>query len=189
MKHKYTILLGILLISGVDLYSQINKRGTWNLSTGADVLYPENSFRRTHGWGFGVSAKAEYLFQKHTSLTFSSGYYTLAGKTAPDNPTDLNVYGIPVKAGLRYYLGNFYIGGEGGFVYQGNYKPRNGFVYAFSIGDEIITNRNNENSLDISLRHEVWKTDISRAFAGIRIAYEFRLGKSKVRSTSTNKSY
>lgn len=91
------------------------------------------------------------------------------------NPDARTVLGIPVKAGLRYYLGNFYFGGDAGYLNQSGFESNNGFAYSFFIGDEIITNKKNKNSLDLSIRHEAWVTDRTRAFASIRLAYEFRV--------------
>jgi hypothetical protein len=175
MRLKIIISAAFCLFLLKELHSQVSKLNTWNLSAGLDAVFPETSFRKTHSQGFGATLKAEFRFQEHTSLTFSSGLYRFPGKTYVENPNARNAFGVPVKAGLRYYLGKFYIGGEGGWIKQSGYKANNGFVYAFSIGDEIITSKRSTNSLDISLRNEVWVTDRSRAFAGLRLAYEFRL--------------
>lgn len=156
--------------------AQVSKKGSWNLSAGADFLVPERRFRATHNSGFGATFKAEYLFSRHASLILSTGWYQLQAKTNVENPEGDAVSGIPVKAGLRYYFGNFYIGGDGGYLRQSGFNPANGVVWSFFIGDEII-NRRNGNSLDISVRHEAWDTDRSRAFIGIRLAYEFRIGQ------------
>jgi hypothetical protein len=171
------ILCIIICILSIDLssYAQISKQRTWNLSIGADVIYPENNFRKTHGWGYGTTIKTEYLFEKHISLIFSTGIYSLSGKINILNPKAQHVQGLPVKAGLRYYFGNFYIGGNAGWMYQFGFEANNGLVYSFFIGDELITNKRNKNSLDISFRHEAWVTDRTRAFAALRLAYEFRI--------------
>ena len=169
-----SILLYILLLFSTNLCAQINKIGTWNLSIGADGLYPENNFRKTHNGGLGATIKGEYLFSKHTSVTISSGFYTLAPKTNILNPDGQRVNGIPLKVGGRYYFDKFYFGGAAGWLNQSGFKSNNGFVYSFFLGDELITGKNG-NSLDISLRHEAWVTDQTRAFIGLRLAYEFRI--------------
>ena len=76
---------------------------------------------------------AEYLFDKHTSLIFSTGAYSLSGKTSLLNPDARTVWGIPIKAGLRYYLGNFYFGGDAGYLNQSGFEPNNGFAYILII--------------------------------------------------------
>lgn len=164
----------LLLLQSNSGFSQISKFHTWNLSMGTDALFPENNFKKTHKLGIGLTAKAEYLFAKHTSVIFSTGIYTLNGKTNLLNPDGEAATTLPLKIGGRYYLGNFYIGGETGWLYQQGFKPNNGFLYTFFIGDELIANRHG-NSLDISLRHEAWVTDEIRSFVGLRLAYEFRL--------------
>lgn len=169
------LLFVLILLSSQFSEAQINRGRKWNFSIGANYLYPENNFKKTHNGGFGATLKAEYLFLKHLSLTLSSGVYSLDGKTSLLNPDGRSATGTPLKAGLRYYFGNFYLGGEGGVLYQHGFKPGSGVLYALSIGDEIITNRRNSNSLDISFRHEAWVTDKTRAFIGVRLAYEFRL--------------
>lgn len=172
-KIYLTILLQFLMVAAGN--AQIYQKKTWNLSAGADLIYPEKNFRKTHDWGAGVSLKAEYLFHKHTSFTIGTGFYRLGGKTNEIfNPDASPVIGFPIKAGLRYYLGTFYIGGEGGWVQQSRFRSGNGFVYAFSIGDELITGKN-KNSLDLSIRHEVWNTDSPRGLVALRLAYEFRV--------------
>lgn len=172
-KVYLTILLHFLFVCSAA--GQIHQKKSWNLSAGADLIYPEKNFRKTHGWGAGVSLKAEYLFHEHTSLTLGTGFYQLSGKTNEIfNPDARSVNGFPIKAGLRYYLGSFYIGGEGGWVQQSRFRSGNGLVYAFTIGDELITGKN-RNSLDLSIRHEVWNTDSQRGLVALRLAYEFRV--------------
>lgn len=164
----------IVLFFTSSSLAQVNKFHTWNMSTGVDFLYPENNFRKSHSWGYGATFKAEYLFAKHTSVILSAGYYTLTGKATLVNPAGKSVTGIPVKAGGRYYFGNFYLGGEAGLLWQTGFRPNTGFLYSFFVGDELISGKNG-NSLDITVRHEAWVTDQTRAFVALRLAYEFRL--------------
>ncbi|MBL7748702.1 MAG: hypothetical protein JNM19_14795 [Chitinophagaceae bacterium] len=173
---KFTVIIFILasFLLSTSLSAQIGKMNTWNLSLGADVIYPENNFRKTHGWGYGATVKAEYVFAKHTSVTASTGFYSLAAKTNILNPGGETVFGVPVKVGGRYYIGNFYLGGDAGLMLQSGFKKNEGFVYSFFLGDELVTGKHG-NSLDISIRHEAWVTDQARAFVGLRLAYEFRL--------------
>jgi hypothetical protein len=176
MRNKYTCLclMFACCFSYSGSHAQIGKLNSWNLSVGADVIYPENTFRKTHGWGYGATIKAEYVFAKHTSVTGSTGFYHLSPKTNILNPGREGVSGVPLKLGGRYYLGNFYLGGDAGLLFQGGFKKNDGFVYSFFLGDELVTGKHG-NSLDISIRHEAWVTDLTRAFVGLRLAYEFRL--------------
>ncbi len=173
---KSTVIIFILAscFLSTGLSAQIGKMKTWNLSLGADVIYPENNFRKTQGWGYGATVKAEYVFAKHTSVIASTGFYSLSGKTNILNPGGETVFGVPIKVGGRYYIGNFYLGGDAGLLLQSGFKKNEGFVYSFFLGDELVTGKSG-NSLDISIRHEAWVTDQTRAFVGLRLAYEFRI--------------
>jgi len=164
----------VCCLSGTGIQAQIGKLNSWNMSVGADVIYPENLFRKTHSWGYGATLKAEYVYAKHVSVTGLIGIYGLSSKTNMLNPGGESITGVPLKLGGRYYLGNFYLGGDAGLLLQSGYKKNEGFVYSFYLGDELVTGKTG-NSLDISIRHEAWVTDQTRAFLGLRLAYEFRL--------------
>lgn len=172
IKSTFFALLFITIYASAG--AQVVKPHTWNLSFGADAAFPENSFRKTHAQGLGITVKSEYVFDKHYSITFSTGFYTLAGRTNLLNPGGKAANGLPLKVGGRYYLGNFYLGGEAGYLNLSGFQSKSGFLYSFFLGDELITSKNG-NSLDISARHEAWVTDVTRAFVGLRLAYEFRL--------------
>ncbi|MCX6316655.1 MAG: hypothetical protein NTW29_05165 [Bacteroidetes bacterium] len=176
MKNKCTFLscLLVLFVMNTNLSAQIGKLHTWNLSIGADLAYPENTFRKTHSWGYGSTIKSEYVFANHTSVTGSVGFYQFSSKTNLLNPGGERLTGVPIKLGGRYYFGNFYLGGDAGLLLQGGYKKNEGFAYSFLLGDELITGKHG-NSLDISFRYESWVTEIRRSFVGLRLAYEFRL--------------
>jgi len=174
MKCNIFSILLFLCIVYTSVNAQVVKPHTWNLSIGADGLFPENNFRKTHSKGLGGTIKAEYVFDKHYSIIFSTGYYTLAGRTNILNPAGKAANGVPIKVGGRYYLGNFYLGGEAGYLNVSGFQFKNGFLYSFFVGDELLAGKHG-NSIDISVRHEAWVTDKTRAFIGLRLAYEFRL--------------
>jgi hypothetical protein len=162
------IYLFVFLSFPLILFAQIGRQGSINVSTGADFLIPSSTLATTNRAGFGFSSKFEHVFARHTSVTVSGSIYHFPGDKSPD----LNV--IPVLAGLRYYLGNFYLGAEAGNGFGLQPDRQNGFVYAFSAGDEIVTGRNG-NSLDISFRIQGWSPEKELRFYGVRVAYEFRL--------------
>ena len=174
MKTTKLILILFAFILGQNAYSQISKLRTVNLSVGADVNFAERLLRQTHQRGIGGTAKVEYVFAKHTSTTLSVGYTSFFDSKLINVPVQ-KLSGIPLKAGLRYYLGNFYVASDAGVVIKTGYLTGNAFAYSFSVGDEIITSKRNQNSLDISLRHEGWIRNQQYNFIGLRLAYEFRL--------------
>ena len=174
-KIKLTLAFFIVSILTIQhTNAQIGEKRSFNLSIGADVNFAERTLRETHQRGIGATVKGEYIFAKHASVTASVGYTSFFdSKLINVKVADLS--GIPIKAGLRYYLGNFYVASEAGIVKKTGYLDGNAFVYSFSVGDEIITNKRNGNSLDISLRHEGWIRNEQYNFIGLRLAYEFRI--------------
>ena len=174
MKTTKLIFIAFSIFFTQNIQAQISELRTFNLSIGADVNIAERLLRQTHQRGVGGAVKVEYVFAKHTSTTLSVGYASFFESKLINVPVE-KLSGIPLKAGLRYYLGNFYVASEGGMVIKTGYLNGNAFVYSFAVGDEIITSKRNQNSLDISLRHEGWVRNQQYNFIGIRLAYEFRL--------------
>jgi hypothetical protein len=162
-----TLRVVLLLLLPVAAFSQIGKKGSTNVSAGADFLLPSSSFATTHNFGLGLTLKGEYVFAQHVSATVSGSFYHFT----EDAATHLNA--IPLLGGLRYYLGNFYLGAEAGAVFQIHPSGSSALAYSFSVGDELFTSGGN--SLDISVRVQNWNTDAMRRFYGVRVAYEFRI--------------
>lgn len=158
----------LLICFPLAVCAQVARKGSTNVSAGVDFLLPSSAFATSHNQGYGVTLKSEYVFARHISATLAGSFYHFRGGEA----NDINL--IPVLAGLRYYVGNFYLGGEAGAGIGVNPVNRNGFMYAFSVGDEIITGSGG-NSLDISIRLQNWNQQTTQRFYGLRVAYEFRI--------------
>jgi hypothetical protein len=165
MKLIYICLLSIIPSVAI---SQVGKKGSINISSAVDLLLPSANLALTHNYGYGFSLKAEYVFAHHISTTLSGSFLNFPG----DKVQNLQL--VPVFAGLRYYLGNFYLGAEAGTGIEIHPGKSNNFIYAFSLGDEIVTGRHG-NSLDISLRITNWEQEVQQRFYGLRLAYEFRI--------------
>lgn len=176
MRTIKTILICFVIIFFHIQHSnaQIGKLKSVNLSFGPDVSFAQRLLRETHQRGIGGTVKGEYVFAKHTSATISAGYVSFF-ENKLSNVSAEKLVGIPIKAGLRYYLGQFYVSSEAGIVFNSGFRTGNGFVYSFAVGDEIVTSKRNGNSLDISLRHEGWIRNQQYNFIGLRLAYEFLL--------------
>lgn len=170
---KILIITNLIIAYPVSAFCQVGKKGSTNISVGGEALFANSTLRQTHHPGAGMNIKGEYVFAKHTSVTTSVGYNYLAGKKI-DGKRQNPIESIPLKAGLRYYLGNFYAMAEAGVLIERNFEAGNGMIYSVAMGDEIVRQANG-NSLDISLRYERWGTRIYSSIVGLRIAYEFRL--------------
>jgi hypothetical protein len=177
MKTKCTLLLiGIVLcLCNASLHAQINKKGGFSINFGPEMLAPEGSFNSTHRIGLGGSIKMEYAYGKHLSATLNTGFSSLPGRNFFDPVlltktkfTSLNA--LPLKAGSRYYLGNFYFAGEGGVVWLSGYAKGANALLSVGLGDKIKIGRNR---IDISARQEVWFLPSGNLnMAVIRAAFE-----------------
>jgi len=170
-----------LLVSALTFFSnrcdaQAYPVKTFSGSAGAEALFAESKLASTHRTGAGVTLKGEYVFGGHVSATVNTGYYFMPAKTI-ENTNTADISAIPVKAGVRYYLGSFYGAGEvGGIFFVGN-NSRGGLLYSFGMGDKFRAGRN---VFDIGLRHEGWSTsENSRGIIALRVAYEFALNEKE----------
>ncbi len=178
-------LLPILIITSLTfsksltLLGQANKQHTLSMNFGPELFAPEN-FWSTHKAGVGLSIKTEYTFGKHASTTFNTGITYFDGKrqfedfTSPVPKFYKPIIAIPLKAGARYYVGNFYFLGEAGAIVMTDYSNGTKAVFSAGIGDKIKIGRR---KLDISARQEIWlgKNREQYNLAALRIAYEFNL--------------
>jgi len=158
--------------------SQPYGKGTFSLSLGGEVLIPEKSLSQSHKTGLGATLKGEYVFGKHVTATIVTGYYFLKGRNKNMINYE-NISAVPVKTGLRYYLGSFYAGGEAGALFISGFNKGTNFVYSLGMGDKIkINNR----VIDIALRHEAWVFQgNSNGMIALRVGYEFAVNQpSKV---------
>ncbi len=174
---KETFLLALLMtILGLNTtVGQANKKESYSVNFGPELLFPESDFRETHKNGFGASVKGEYTFGKHLSTTLNTGFSVFQGKRKPGNVlnTPLNyasLVAVPVKVGARYYVGSFYVQGEGGIVLASKFVRSTNGLLSIGLGDKI---RVGGNKIDISVRQETWFAR-PRNFnmAVIRVAYE-----------------
>ncbi len=168
------VVFSLLTIQQVQ--AQANKQHTLSINFGPELFAPEN-FWGTHKVGIGLSVKTEYTFGKHASATFNTGFTHFDGKrqfedfTSPSPSFYNSIFAIPVKAGARYYVGNFYFLGEAGAIIMTNYSNGTKAVFSAGIGDKINIGRK---KLDISARQEIWlgKNREQYNVAVLRVAYE-----------------
>jgi hypothetical protein len=164
-----------LLVANIKSLAQANKKESFSINFGPELLVPESNFRRTHNIGYGTSIKAEYTFGKHLSTTVNSGFTTFKGRGFFPVGSSIqedykSILAIPIKAGARYYLGNFYFQGEGGLIFLNRFTNATNAVFTVGLGDKI---KLGYNKLDISLRQEIWLNSPDNFnMAVIRVAYE-----------------
>jgi hypothetical protein len=180
MKKIKKLLLILTTLMGISFSAlcQPYQKGTFSVSTGGEVLFAESNLNTSHNTGLGATLKGEYVFGKHATATVASGYYFMNGKST--EPVDYeNISAVPVKGGVRYYLGSFYGAGEAGIIYFSGYNQGTGFVYSFGLGDKI---KLSSRVVDIALRHEAWViAGNTNAVIALRLGYEFAVNQKSNR--------
>jgi hypothetical protein len=170
----FMLSIALLLICQTGM-AQANKKESFSINFGPEIAFTESAFRTTHRAGYGGSIKAEYTFGKHVSATINSGVLFFQGRgyfepLAIQPKTYENLTAIPLKAGLRYYIGNFYVAGEAGAVFLNKYANTTRPAVSMGIGDKIKIGQGN---IDISLRQEFWFGNPNNLnMAVLRVAYE-----------------
>lgn len=178
MKKFKIALLGLSVLVGASSFAQSEKKkesGGTTFSIGAEAALPIGKDLKDL-WSFGVggSAKAAINVFDGGDVTISAGYISFMGKTI--GGVKVNALGtIPVKAGLRFKLGeSFYGEPQLGYTIakvSGTSGNLNGFTYAAGFGYMA-------SSVDIGVRYEAWTksengVSASPSFIGLRVGYSF----------------
>ncbi len=167
-----TAMLAVLAASCFSAVAQPHPRGTFTAAAGLELLVPEYPLRQQLSAGAGATLKGEYVFSRHAAVTAASGYYRMPGRRAL-----VAMQGIPLKAGIRYYLGNFYASGEAGILFLTAGDTRSSFLWSAGLGDKI---RWGSRTVDVGIRHEAWPGFYARSgIIAARAAIELELQQSR----------
>jgi hypothetical protein len=173
---KVYLLFLFVQFTSITLKAQANKQHSLSVNFGPELFAPED-FWDTHKVGAGISVKTEYTFGKHASTTFNTGLTYFEGKrkfedfTSPQPEFYRPILAIPLKAGARYYVGNFYFLGEAGAIIMTDFSNTTKAIFSAGLGDKIKIGRK---KLDVSARQEIWlgKNREQYNMAVLRVAYE-----------------
>ncbi|AYL98135.1 hypothetical protein HYN43_023865 [Mucilaginibacter celer] len=147
--------IGISINPGVDVNSSNNK------ILGGDIaLYQPvtNNLMATFSAGF-----------THMNRQYLSTYGLMDGNGNIYYNNNLTVRNIvPVKAGLRAFLGDvFYLGGEAGVAFASNRNTS--FVYTPSLGFKL------RNGLDIGAKYDNYSHRLIQDALSLKLGYRFKL--------------
>ncbi|HMG83917.1 MAG TPA: outer membrane beta-barrel protein [Ferruginibacter sp.] len=180
---KLTIITLLVLCTSVVALAQ-NESGNFKFSVGPEIGYTAGPFAQSWSLGAGGSAQAEFFCTDHASITLMGGFIGYLGASVPGQPQykyhPFNT--IPVKAGIRLYLGeSFHIGAQAGVGFLDDGANRTtAFAYSPIIGYNFKTG--NDNAIDFSIKYDGYsfnKKDIPTGYGntfgavGLRIAYVF----------------
>lgn len=173
MKRSLLSAVFALVIS-IGAFAQ---KGNNQVGVGAELNTPLGSFGDAYKTGYGGTIKGLYGIGKAGQLTLTTGYSSFKGqsKTAFGYSYAGQTFTmVPVSAGYRHHLNNFYLEGQLGATINGTkangvkVESMTKFAFAANAGYEI-------KGLDLSLRYHT-EGDVLSLFAA-RIGYNLNLGK------------
>jgi len=144
----------------------------WDVGDGHGTKFSE--------FGIGATIKYAYNFNETLAATFQTGYIYFPGKDLGGGK--VNSGQIPIKAGVRFSMSNFYVEPQFGLSSY-NVKAvsttedvsgsgsTTAFTYAIGIG--AMASRN----FDIGLRYEAMSKDGTQGFLALRLAYSLPFGR------------
>lgn len=182
MKKMKFLMLSLSILAATSVFAQKESKkdaGGTTFSIGAEAALPVGKDLKD-GWSFGIggSAKAAINIFDGGDVTISAGYISFMGKseTILGQTFKNSALGtIPIKAGLRFRLGEgFYGEPQLGYTIakvSGSSGNANGFTYAAGVGYMA-------SSVDVCVRYEAWTksengSTFSPSFIGLRVAYNF----------------
>lgn len=188
MKKLFSLAVAALALSSAAFAQDKGGSQGTAISVGLEAGLPIGKFGNSgvkfsdaYKFGIGGSAKVAIPIFENGAVTLSAGYISFSGKSETiggvtfKNPA-LSM--IPLKAGLRYTLGNtsgFYIEPQLGYSIakvKGASESASGFTYAANVGMLI------NNMIDLALRYEgasLNKSVGTVSHIGLRAAYSFNL--------------
>lgn len=159
MKKIFIVFIGLGSI--ISVQAQEYNKG-FRLGLGLNGGFPTDS---DYEGSLGADIRLQYDFTRSTSMTLTSGYTHLFVKGDDQGF-------VPVKLGLKYFLGNqFYLLGEAGVGLGVSKELDNTLILvpAFGFANKYI---------DASVRYEHYNDYESDQIA-LRLAYGFSLKKKK----------
>jgi hypothetical protein len=183
---KFTIL-AILIFCTVTSFAQVEPRqGRFNFSLGLEAGYTAGPYAQRWNVGAGGTGQLEYFVRDNISMTLLSGYVGYLGDKESSGLKYRSINIVPVKAGVRFYLGrSFHVGGELGAGFLGNGGSHTtAFAYSPIIGFNFKTrdSEGQRGGVDISIKYDGYTFNdgdvpngLGNTFAavGLRIAYVF----------------
>ncbi len=175
----YAMAAALLVLACSNANAQTVTPSKFRLGIGIDALVPVGNTATTQSFGLGLTPRLQYGLSDKLALTFTSGIYHFFPKTVsypasgsfPGIQTQYKSNIIPVKAGIKAFLGNnFYLSGEAGVAFEVS-EGGLGKHFLWSPGIGYATKR-----WDIGARYENFSGNrYSDGVTALRVAYGFGL--------------
>lgn len=168
---KQSLLFLLLSFVVINLHAQKRIEYPLFISVSPDMIVPNAEFAETHRLGFGATATIGYKLNNNIAPVISYSYYLVPGV----NKSIETLTASALKAGGRFYLGNFYLVGDAGVMFTNGYDNASRFIFGLGGGDEIKLNRRSK--LDISAAYESFDTGRNNGIIAVRLGYTYFIGR------------
>ncbi|WKW45578.1 hypothetical protein P3875_07235 [Myroides sp. JBRI-B21084] len=143
-------------------FSQTEYNKGYRLGLGLNAGLLTNDY---YDYSLGVDVRLQYDFSQKKSITLTTGYNHFFNEMEDEGM-------VPVKFGLKYFLGNkFYLMGEAGAAIGVVGDLNNSLLLAPTFGYAT-------KYIDASIRYENYNDYVTDQIA-LRLAYGFKLNKKK----------
>ena len=169
---KKAIVLTLFAVC-TSIMAMAQKDGKTKFSAGPEIGIATGTFGLSWGLGIGVSAQAEHFFQENVSGTALLGLISYFGKSYAPGKKYTAYTTIPLRVGVRYYIGDgFHAGlqiGVGFLSYGGS--STTAFAYSPQLGYNFKTNKNK--AIDLTLKYDAYTKNGTIGAIDLRVAYVF----------------
>lgn len=167
-------LLALVLLSGAAFSSFAQSSSdAGKFSIGVEAGLPVGDAKEISSFAIGGSLKYDHPIAEGTFVTLSAGYTKFLLKSEFKD-AGLSLYGIPVKAGLKYFFAeSFYGEAQLGAAFVkasaegGGSNSTTAFAYSPGIGYVL------GGGVDLGVRYEAWSKNGTTSQIAARLAYSF----------------
>lgn len=173
MKKAFLLFaVGLFFIGATKAQTYERPIGS-EFSIGISPALPVGDFNKTSSFGLGADLKYAYNFDETIAATVSAGYNNFfVKKDLKDLGFESNVGFVPIKAGVRFSMGNLYAEPQIGAAIGTSEGSETKLTYAGQIG--VMASPN----FDVSLRYEGISAgkklngdNATLGFVALRLAY------------------
>ncbi|MFN4284421.1 MAG: hypothetical protein ACK4E8_00485 [Lacibacter sp.] len=169
MQKLFNAIILLSLIAFDTTAQRPPRQQPYFISIGPDVLIPDGEFDLTHRTGVGATAEIGWRAGRTLAPVAGYSWYSLPGKAG-----NVSLSAQIIRGGMRAYLGNLYLMGEAGTMFQTGYADGNAFVWILGAGDEIRLGRRTR--IDVSGRYESFNAVRRVGVIGVRTAFTWKWG-------------
>lgn len=167
---KKTLVALAVLVGGLFTVNQVSAQRApgHEIQIGVSPMLPLGDFGDLTSFGIGADVQYAYNFDESIAATVSAGYNHFLVKSEYKDMFDDPGY-VPVKAGVRYGIGQFYLHPQLGVTVATAEGAGAAFTYGIGAGANLGA------KTDLSLRYEAMsKNSATTSFLGLRLGFRLK---------------